>query len=93
MPPLALIAGVDVVLTPTCPRVAALVAGHEATDAAAAAWSRETLRLHPTRQPVRFLRSSRYRSIGSSVRCRSARTASSSSRAATTRLLATASVG
>jgi aspartyl-tRNA(Asn)/glutamyl-tRNA(Gln) amidotransferase subunit A len=36
-------AGVDVVLTPTCPRVAALVAGHEATDAAAA-WSRETLR-------------------------------------------------
>jgi len=37
------IAGVDVVLTPTCPRVAALVAGHEAADAAAA-WSRETLR-------------------------------------------------
>ena len=37
------IAGVDAVLTPTCPRVAALVAGHEATDAAAA-WSRETLR-------------------------------------------------
>jgi aspartyl-tRNA(Asn)/glutamyl-tRNA(Gln) amidotransferase subunit A len=37
------IAGVDVVLTPTCPRVAALVAGHESPDAAAA-WSRETLR-------------------------------------------------
>jgi len=36
--------GVDVVLTPTCPRVAALVEGHEAT-ADAAAWSRDTLRL------------------------------------------------
>jgi aspartyl-tRNA(Asn)/glutamyl-tRNA(Gln) amidotransferase subunit A len=36
-------AAVDVVLTPTCPRVAALVDGHEAPDKAAA-WSRETLR-------------------------------------------------
>ena len=39
----ASIAAVDVVLTPTCPRVAALVEGHESTDKAAA-WSRETLR-------------------------------------------------
>ena len=36
--------GVDLVLTPTCPRVAALVEGHEAT-ADAAAWSRDSLRL------------------------------------------------
>ena len=36
--------GVDVVLTPTCPRLAALVEGHEAT-ADAAAWSRDSLRL------------------------------------------------
>lgn len=34
---------VDVVMTPTCPRVAALVEGHETPDKAAA-WSRETLR-------------------------------------------------
>ena len=36
--------GVDVLITPTCPCVAALVEGHEAT-ADAAAWSRESLRL------------------------------------------------
>lgn len=40
----ASMAAVDVVMTPTCPRIAALVAGHETTDSAAA-WSRETLRL------------------------------------------------
>jgi len=39
----ASMAAVDVVMTPTCPRVAALVEGHETTDKAAA-WSRETLR-------------------------------------------------
>ncbi len=36
--------GVDALLTPACPRVAAAVDAHRATDAAAA-WSRETLRL------------------------------------------------
>jgi len=39
----AAMAAADVVLTPTCPRVAALVEGHETTEKAAA-WSRETLR-------------------------------------------------
>ena len=37
-------AGVDAVLTPTCPRVAAALDGHSNAEAAAA-WSRETLRL------------------------------------------------
>jgi aspartyl-tRNA(Asn)/glutamyl-tRNA(Gln) amidotransferase subunit A len=37
------IGGVDVLLTPTCPRTAAPVAGH-ADPALAAGWSRETLR-------------------------------------------------
>jgi aspartyl-tRNA(Asn)/glutamyl-tRNA(Gln) amidotransferase subunit A len=40
----AAIEGVDALLTPTCPRVAAAVDAHRATDAAGA-WSRQTLRL------------------------------------------------